>query len=180
MNNRSYIPSILFIVILIFSVSCSSQKELTEDRSASDSSITQEVEATENNSEDTLKEIDENPFISGYIELEEIRAVGDTIRSRLSEANIRVSDTTGLGLYRGQTNTRGEFYVELDDFKSEKPFELFIHSPGENIYRNILFIYKVENKNDMIITLNKKGDTKLNIDYLDLATGKGSGTIITN
>lgn|GEM_PF-4004723 len=180
MNKRYFILTILLITIYLVSSSCSGQKELTEDRSGSDSSVPQEVEPPDENSEDFSKEIDENPFISGFIELEESQAVGDTIRSRLSEANIRISDTTGLGLYRGQTNTRGEFYVELDDFEPEEPFELFIHSPRENIYRNILFIYKIENKDDMRITLNKKGGTKLNIDYLDLATGKGSGTIITN
>lgn len=179
MSNKSLFHTVLIIVVVFIS-SCSGQKELTETDSSEDNTVPQEIETIQENSEDPLKEIDDNPYISGFIELEEIQAVGDTIRSRLSEANIRVSDTTGIRLYRGKTNTQGEFYIELDAFIPDEPFELFIHYPREDIRRTILFIYTVEKKDDMRISLDSYGGTRLNIDYLDLVTGEGDGIILTN
>ena len=166
---------LLFFSLFVLSVACSNQNNVTKPPG----SDTIEPDSTGIGS--TIDNpIDENPFISGFVELQNIQSVGDTIKTRLEDANIRVSDTTGLRLLNTETNSDGEFYIELDAFIPGKPYELFIHSPQERIYRNIQFIYTVEKNDEIEIVLNSDGGTKLNIDYLDLNTGKGRGKLISN
>lgn len=150
-------------VAFIFS-SCSSTEPLSED-----SETPAEIETAE----------DSTPSIAGFIEFADVTADNDTVKTRLSDASLSIRDLEGLPLSTARTNIRGEFFIELDAFRPGEQYDLFVYS-SPSIIRNIRFIYTIEDSNNIEILLDMDDRTEMNIDYLDLNTGEGTGVIIAN
>jgi len=151
-------------VAFIFS-SCSSTEPLSED-----SETPAEIETAE----------DSTPSIAGFIEFADVTAENDTVKTRLSDASLSIRDLEGLPLSTARTNIRGEFFIELDAFRPGEQYDLFVYSSSNGIIRNIRFIYTINDSNNIELLLDRGNRTEMNIDYLDLNTGEGSGAIITN